>query len=203
MFSSGRNKQRGSVLIYIFVAIGLLSLLTLSLTDQDSANNARIRKLTEELYNDMNLAIAAIKECTQRYPEAKDLNGDGTIDETDNLNAPWPLVATDANNPNGAAANYYLHLVQCPGAPASDAYIFDTENSPFLTIPNEIINWHLNNQKVSGEYYVSITFYVANNPTMIEVLNRLEARYAQNCMVGVVPGPTYYAFIYYLKATPC
>ncbi len=86
--------ERGSVLIYILIAIALLAALTYSFAKDTSSNiNTQLaNKTSQELYVQVNLIRSAILECTLAYPSGGgDIDASGVIDATDNPNSPYPL----------------------------------------------------------------------------------------------------------------
>lgn len=131
--------ERGSVLFYIFLAMGLLAALTYSFV-KDSRQNLTAQvgsKVAEELNIQVNVIRSAIMECTIEYPEGGDgtdpnhnidLDGDpGTTD--DNPNNPFPVNPSYASNPHGVAVDDAVRNLSCTGAPANRANIFQgTQN---------------------------------------------------------------------------
>lgn len=137
--SGQRGKsERGSVLFYIFLAIGLLGALTYSFV-KDSRQNTTSQisyKSAEELYVQANVIRAAIMECAIEYPSGGgDLDADGDIDATDNPNNPYPVNPSNANNPHGVAANNNVRNLSCTGAPAGRANIFQGANNKGRLLP--------------------------------------------------------------------
>ena len=130
--------ERGSVLFYIFLAMGLLAALTYSFV-KDSRQNLTAQvgsKVAEELNIQVNVIRSAIMECTIEYPEGGDgtdpnhnIDLDGDAGTTDNENNPFPVNPDYAHNPHGVAANNNVRNLSCTGAPSNRANIFQgTQN---------------------------------------------------------------------------
>lgn len=182
------KNQNGGVFLYILLAIGLLGLLTFTFVDEqgDDAVAQRAQALSQELYNQLNMVAAKITQCTVAYPNSVDLDGDGDIDNDDNPNPPWPLEATDPNNPAGAAAQVDLRFIQCPGAPANDAYIFEPNNKSFPSHPGEVKYWFNSNAYVDPNRWVSVSMYLdGNNAAAGLAADILENRFNDACRFTV------------------
>jgi len=115
------RSERGNVLFYIFMAVGLLSALTFAFVgdsrDDTMAQNAH--RITETLFMQVQTIKSAVLECTLEYPAGGgDLDGDTDIDAVDNPNRPYPLSPTSVNNPGGAAADDNARNMKCPGSSA-------------------------------------------------------------------------------------
>lgn len=131
-------EESGSVLFYIFLAMGLLAALTFSFTknSRENASTQTAHRMSEEIFSQINVIRAAVTECTIEYPEGGgDLNGDGFINTTDNPNTPYPVNPSDANNPHGAAASDEVRNLSCTGAPAAEANIFQGANNKGRVLP--------------------------------------------------------------------
>jgi hypothetical protein len=139
--SLSRCGQRGSVLFYIFIAVGLLAALTVAFTRDGgvrlSAQTAA--KNASELYVQANLIRSAILECTLTYPGGGgDLDADGDIDADDNDNTPFPLQPSDSLNPGGVInVNNYARYVACLKSTTTIDRLFEGANNQgrFLPVP--------------------------------------------------------------------
>lgn len=133
-----RRAECGSILFYIFIAVGLLAALTYTFT-QSSRDNTTVQsgyRSAEELYVQINTIRSAISECTVEYPAGGgDIDSDGDIDATDNPNNPYPVVPTHADNPHGVAADDTVRNVTCTGAPTADANIFQGAGNKGRLLP--------------------------------------------------------------------
>ena len=121
--------ENGSVIFYIFLAIGLLAMLTFSVVDSSRTNTSAQQsyRIAEDLYAQASNIQSAIMECVYTYPDGGgDLDGDTDIDSADNPNIPYPLEADSGNNPaaNGTT-DKEVRYIQCPGAPSGEEFIYD------------------------------------------------------------------------------
>lgn len=154
------NSEKGSVLLYIFLAIGLLGALTMSFINSDTTDMTadRAAQSAEKLYNQANAIKALVKECTILYPDGGgDLDGDGDIDSDDNANPPYPLSPSNANNPGGAAADNTLQYLKCPGAPSGDELIYQSTKGTFVPDPPAGFDgWYYTNHTVNNTIYIRV-----------------------------------------------
>lgn len=119
--------ERGSVLFYIFIAIGLLGALTYAFVkdSREGTSSQMSFRVAEDVYVQVNTIRASIVECTVEYPGGGgDIDGDGDIDATDNPNSPYPVNPSHPDNPHGVAADDKVKNLSCTGAPAGKANIF-------------------------------------------------------------------------------
>ncbi len=204
------NNERGSVLFYVFLAMGLLGLLTVSLVDstRDSASTQSAQQITEKLYVQANTIRATIMGCVNTYPNAVDLDADGDIDSNDNLSPPYPLYPNDGNNPDGAGPDSRVIHVQCPGAPAGHYYLFDNSGSfdpdtRFFPPPNGFSEWFYSNVSEAGNNNVFIyTYFSTNDPILVSAKERLKNRFTDCETDEDTSGSTMY-FKIYLKREGC
>lgn len=86
--------QKGSVIAYILVALFLMGVLTMALTDgpKQNASTAQLNEFTVMLKSDIDQIESMVNSCVLIYSEPIDRNADNTIDSTDNPNAPFPLI---------------------------------------------------------------------------------------------------------------
>ncbi len=152
------RNQNGSVILYIFIAIGLLAALTLSLvnTSSEDKTSARAAQISEALYTQAESIRSAVMECSVSYPDGGgDLDSDGDIDTDDNNNSPYPLSPTDANNPGGAAADSTLQYLKCPGAPSGEELVYGAARGRFLPNPPAgFTDWVYTNHSVNNNVYI-------------------------------------------------
>lgn len=107
--------ERGSMVTYILIAIFLVGILTLTLSEgpKKSAMTQQLDGMTMAIKGDLDTIEASINDCVLLYPTAIDLNNDGTTNTTDNANVPFPVIyASGSYSTNGALAN-----AVCPGMP--------------------------------------------------------------------------------------
>lgn len=173
------SHQSGSVIFYIFLAVGLLGLLTYSLTQSSrtSATTQSAFRITEDLFVQSNAIKSAVLECTFAFPNGGgDLDGNGTINSADNDNVPYPLSPTDANNPDGAAANDQVRNLQCPGAPAGQRSIYDGVGTTGRFLPpasNGFGEWTYIND-TNG---VRLQIIGPNDQAALQAMDALERRF--------------------------
>jgi len=167
------SDQAGNILIYIFIAIGLLATLTLAITRDTSTHDLsrQARENTALLIQQADYIRAAFQECAMLYPDGGgDLDGDGDIDGNDNPYAPYPLSAGSSKQPNGAGASQYLIDQQCTGAPAARAYMFQPPNQFRVPQPKVATQWYYSAD--ADGLRVSVSYNFPNNvgDKMVEML---------------------------------
>lgn len=133
------DSQSGSVLFYIFLAVGLLAALTYAFmgSDRENLSTQGAYRLSEDLYAQINLIKSSVLECTLKYPKGGgDLNASGSITTADNPNNPYPVNPSFASNPFGAAANDNVRNLTCTGATsAAEAAMFSGANNKGRFLP--------------------------------------------------------------------
>lgn len=179
-FSGSGRAEKGSVLFYIFLAMGLLAALTFSFTrnNRENITTQNAHRISEELFSQINVIRSAVVECTLEYPEGGgDLDGSGVIDATDNPNNPYPVNPSDPNNPHGVAANDQARNLSCTGAPASEANIFQGANNKgrlLPPIPTDFSEWTYIND-ANG---VRLQTTAPNDAAGIGALTRLMSKFS-------------------------
>lgn len=178
--------QRGSVLIYILVAVALLAALTVSLMDssgqQSQSQNAS--GLVSEIDGQIGLISAALSECVLSHP-----NQDSELTATEQKNAPYPINPADSyfdtqNADPGSDANNNVANIRCPGNPGGDgsnnqdhARIFGGSSGKFMP-PHPALfgDWDYYN----GADGVAITIASdKTDPYIADALAKLNDKYAQ------------------------
>lgn len=193
---SGRARQSGSVLVYVFVAIGLLAALTYSFTKDSRSGVAAhtANRVAQELYVQANLIRSAILECTLSYPGGGgDLDGDADIDADDNPNTPYPLQPDNAlvPDPPGPVAGNAVHDVVCLKSSTETENIFQGVNNRgrFLPLPPAGFGaWTYTSHATDGVYVEIETTGVAS-ATEAQALDRLVNKFAA-CQASVSCGAT-------------
>lgn len=124
-----RRGERGSIIIYMIMALVLLGLLTAYMTQgtQRGPQSFQVDEVQGYLEGDLKTIEAAVGECLMLYSDPTDVDGDGDTDATDNPNPPFPLYGT-ALTSGGAGTS--LANVQCPGAPGPDGQRIIFNNGP-------------------------------------------------------------------------
>jgi len=180
------SDEKGSVLFYIFLAVGLLAALTYSFVRDTRVNvSSQVgSKIAEELSVQVNVIRSAIMECAIEFPGGGgDLDADGDIDTTDNPNNPYPVKPTFTYNPEGAKANDQVRNLSCTGAPSGSRNIFQGSKNKgrFLPPPPAgFAEWTYIND-ASG---VRIQIVGDNGPIATNAVTRLIGRYA-TCQADV------------------
>jgi len=182
------SRQSGSVIFYIFLAVGLLGYLTFSLTKNSRTNTVAQSafRMTEDLTIQANAIKVAVLECVGDYPGGGgDLDGNGSIEAADNDNPPYPLSPSDPNNPSGGAGagNNDVRDLECPGAPDGQRAIYDGVGTTgrFLAPPkNGFGEWEYFND-ADG---VRLKLVGGEDASTIQALNAIDAKHA-TCQVDV------------------
>jgi hypothetical protein len=151
------GNESGNVLLYVFLAVGLLAALTYAYV-KDSRENAASQgsvRITEELFSQANMIRSAVMQCAMEYPggggNMDDTGGSaGKIDNADNPNNPYPINPSSALNakaPAGctttssasgcvsAAANDQVRNLTCVGAPLGSTNMFQGANNQGRFLP--------------------------------------------------------------------
>lgn len=187
MFAEHKNRQHGSALVYILIAVALLAALTVAFMQpsgqQTQTQNAY--KLISELQNQVGIIQSAIQECVLTYP-----GGDNTIDTTgsgtdpDAL-APYPIKPNSTHLTSPAADNKAKNL-RCPGNPGNDsdhAAIFSGASGKFLPpAPALFGDWRYYNGRDG------VFFWIATDKSdsyLSSALTKLDAEYA-DCEADVI-----------------
>lgn len=140
--SKQRDNECGSALVYILIAIALLSALTISLMEPASqqATAQNTVNLATQLRSQINYISAAIQECVLTYPNQAD-----DITSTNQKNAPYPINPKDPyfnTATPGVAATTKVENIRCPGNPGGSdvnkknhAMIFGATSGKFMPQP--------------------------------------------------------------------
>lgn len=208
LFRRHKNAEAGSVLFYIFIAIGLLGALTLSFIDssREGATAQSAEQMAITLYSQANAIRSDIVACMNKYPNSVDLDSDGDIDSNDNPNPPYPLAPSNVNNPNGAAADDYVSDLQCPGAPSGQAGIYASGGTSGQTAPSDIsgfTKWRYKNLG-TGQIFLKISS-INNNTNEVIAMQKAYDRFS-NCEADLDDAAkcgTDSCLIVYLKRTGC
>ena len=179
-----KKGEAGNVLLYVFLAVGLLAALTYAFA-KDSRENFSSQmavRTAEELFVQVNLIRSSVHQCEIEFPNGGgDLNADGVIDTNDNPNNPYPINPSSPLNPAApagiaAAANNMVKNLTCVGAPAAEANMFQGANNQgrFLPPPpSSFTDWVYAND--SRGVYIQIT--ASNDASAINALNRLMSKF--------------------------
>ncbi len=136
------DRQRGSVLVYVLVAVGLLAAVTATMMTGSGthSNNNKNASTTAELKSQLDVIVAAVQDCTMTYPDQDD-----GMSATEQKNAPYPINPKDPYLEDPAAEVIItddVSNIRCPGNPGKGAsgfarqkLIFSGANGNFLAEP--------------------------------------------------------------------
>jgi len=213
-------RQKGSILVYILIAIFLTGMLIASMTQgaKKSASSEQINEMMMYLQQDLRSIQANITECVVSYqnnnfcpPNAAEtgvscVSQYGSVAQSGtpdfgNYNAPFPMPSVAAGG-TGVA----LTSMICPRAPSATNTIFTANITQSLKLLQDTSNYTVTyyNNATDG-VYLRITRAVTD-PLWAEVLNRLPSKY-QTCVTKVTTGtdPTGFScgaagcFYYFIK----
>jgi len=160
-----KRKDSGNALLYVFMAIGLLSALTYSFLkgSRENYTSQNAVRVAEEMYVQINLMKSAIMQCQMEFTGyskdvdgdgeieiAGDLNEDGNMDSSDNNNQGYPLSPSDTLNDSTIAScartgnaagcvtaseNNNVRNLKCVEAPIGSANMFSGANNVGSFLP--------------------------------------------------------------------
>ena len=172
--------ERGSVLIYILIAVALLALLTASFMEPASQQSQSQNefKTVSALKEQIALIQAAIQECVLAYP-----GGDNTIDNSGGGTDPSAVIPypLKPNSTHFAApdADRKVKNIRCPGNPGNDANhadIFSGAAGRFLPPPPALFeDWQYYNGK-DGVFFW--TYTTKTDAFLDSALDKLDAEYS-------------------------
>lgn len=140
------RSQRGSVLIYILIAIALIGALTAVFMQPASQQNRSQNsfRLAAELNGQVNLIRAAVQDCLLQFPE-----GDSSIVEV-GYHTPYPMNPNSTHLPDASpvirAANRNAEFLRCPGnnpggaARVQHREIFGAASGRFMPQPPALVD---------------------------------------------------------------
>lgn len=185
--------QRGSIIIYIFVAIFLMGMLiaTLSSGPTKSASSQQLDTLVARLKADVDAVHSAAAECALTYSAGGDVNGDDTVDATDNPNNPFPIYCANAacalGTMTSGSAGKALSLTGCPGAPATGPRVLFNAASLMLLGDTSRYTTTYFNDGTEG-VYIRIES-ADSDPLWSEAISRLELKYSKCSAVATTDNP--------------
>ncbi len=189
------KRSEGNVLTYILIGIFLLGLLTLAVSEgpKKSAVTMQLDQTIQSLSSDLETLEASITQCTLLYPTPVDINASGTIDTTDNPNAPFPLTYHSASG--YALSGVYTRII-CPGVPptpltiptvpSANQYLFTNQNASVLKVIGNTAVYTTNYVTSTTEgVYIEVLNLVSANTLWLEAATRINARLSA-CKAAVV-----------------
>ena len=119
------HSERGSIIIYLIMALVLMATLIVFMTQgtKKGPQSQQLDEVTQYLESDVKVIDAAINDCVLTYSAAVDRDADGDKDATDNPNAPFPVYGDLSSGGAGTA----IANIKCLGAPAAKQVIFNNQ----------------------------------------------------------------------------
>ena len=117
------EKENGSALVYILIAIALLVALTASFmkpSNQQQTSQSSFNAVSA-LKSQIEFIRSSIQECVLTYPSG-DRGADGASGLLGTINAPYPILPTSSyfdGPPDIKAANNDVRNIRCPGNPGN------------------------------------------------------------------------------------
>lgn len=153
-------KERGSVLIYILIAIALLGALTIAFVEPSGQNtrSQNAYRVAQEIKSQAEFYRAAIQDCILTYPAGDTA---GTPPLYAGYNAPYPVTPSSTYLPVGLRdASEKASSIRCPGNPGDSnnhSAIFGGNTGRFAPVtPSLFSDWKYANTS-DGVYLVART----------------------------------------------
>lgn len=115
------ERQKGSALVYILIAVALLAALTATFMDSSSQQTSSQNSFNAvtELKSQINLIRSAVDECVLRYPA-----GDSGMPFTNPVGGqspvrPYPLMPNNSYMAAPASSGFFVNDIRCPGNPGN------------------------------------------------------------------------------------
>ena len=187
------SRQKGSILIYILIAIFLTGLLVAAMTQgtKKSASSEQVNEMMLYIMQDIKTIHSAVTECVQDYS--------ADVTSGANPNIPFPLYC--ANNAcalggmTSAGAGVAVTLMGCPGAPSTQNLMFNTNTGHTFNsfkVLGDTTNYTTTYfSNATDGVYLRITRAVSD-PVWTEVISRLTTKYSQcsSIVESINPDPT-------------
>lgn len=187
-----KNKEKGSALVYILIAIALLTALTVSFlgSDTQQSRSQNAFRLATTIENQIHFIRSAIQECVLTYPR-----GDASVNSMSTTDAgyiaPYPLTPSSTHftgSTLGAAANAQVSNLRCPGNPGGDQNnhepIFGGSTGRFLPPAPALFNdWEYTNGTLTmpggSDDGVILNLSSSNtDPFITEAFQRVDERFS-------------------------
>ena len=160
------NKESGSALVYILIAIALLAALTVTFMEPSSQQTAAQNsfRLVSDIKSQVDTIRSAIQSCVLSYREGDssiDISASGT-DPFARKNFPIKPNSTHYSTATvGPTTGRYVRDIRCPGNPGggdnNHAKVFGASSGKFLTAPPELFSdWEYYNG-LDGIYFWTST----------------------------------------------
>jgi hypothetical protein len=198
--------QRGSIIVYIMIAIFLTGVLVAAMTQgaNKSASSTQINAMMLYLQDDIKTVQSGITECVTGYSSPVDVNGDGlscssTSDAgcasaaVDNPNPPFPIYCANSTcalaTMTSGGSGTTIPLMGCAGAPDGQRPVFPDRVYQNLKLLNDSSNYNATFiNKGSEGVLLRITRAVAD-PLWSEAITRLDAKFSQCSAAAVTANP--------------
>lgn len=185
---SKRQREAGSALVYILIAIALLAALTVTFMEpssQQTTSQSAFRS-TAALQGQIDTIRSAVQECVLRYS-----NGDGTVTSATDPGArqEYPLRPSSAHltNPAGTAGSL-VRDIRCPGNPeggvvTDHAAIFGGSTGKFMPAAPDLFNdWQWYNGTDGVFFWIS----TSNSDAFLRTsLEKLDDRFSE-CEADII-----------------
>ena len=190
------SRQKGSVVIYILIAIFLTGLLIAAMTQgsKKSASSGQLDQMALFGLADIKTIQSAITECAQTYPSPTDVDGDGDKDATDNPNPPFPLYCANAAcalaTMTSGAAGVDITLAGCPGAGAGQKVVFNRNAGNNFKLLGDTATYTTKYFTDATEgTYIRIT-RATSDPLWTEAISRLDDKFSECSAAAVTAAGT-------------
>ena len=172
--------QKGSIVVYILIAIFLTGVLIAAMT-QGSKKNASSEQMDEMmlyLQNDIKTIQSFVAECAQSYP--------GAVTGVTNPNTPFPLYSDLSSGGTGNV----IATIKCPGAPAAQQTIFSNNAGSSFKLLSDTTTYTTQyfTDGTEGVYF-RIT-RASGDPLWTEAISRLNNKYSKCSAAAVTSGGT-------------
>ncbi|MBU6475776.1 MAG: hypothetical protein KGL10_01790 [Alphaproteobacteria bacterium] len=181
-------RQRGSIIIYILIAIFLAGLLVEMMTQgaTKSASSSQIDAIVMELQGDIKTIHAAVDECAVTYQTP--LTG-----TPGNPNQPFPMycansgcaLSTMTSDGTSSITGTTLPLVGCPGAPAGEKLVFPNAVAENLKLLDDTSNYNVTYITDTNDGILLRITRVGTDPLWSEAITRLAGKFSA-CAAKVV-----------------
>lgn len=176
---NNHTRQRGSIIVYILVAIFLTGVLIAAMTQgaKTSADQQRIDEMLLFMQADIQNIQLNIAECAQTYSKA--------VDGVTNPNPPFPLYSDLSSGGAGVA----LADIKCPGAPASQQVIFTDGIKRSFKLLGDTSRYTTTYISSTTEGVLLRITRAVTDPLWIEAITRLNDKYSKCAAAAVTANP--------------
>lgn len=176
-----RQREQGSALIYILIAIALLAALTVSFMEPSSqqTTSQNTFNTASDVKSQIDFIRSAIQECVLTYP-----GGDATIDTSGGGTDPGAVfpypIKPDSAHLTAPDTGREVKFLRCPGNPGDDpdhAYIFAGTSGKFLPPPPNLFEeWKYYNG-TDGVFFYTET--QKSDPFLLTAVEKLDEQFSE------------------------